>query len=197
MADRKKTRKILFRLLEIVFSVAPLLMLTVSLILARPQEDKAMSPSAQPAAEASQAISIDNEADLIQLVSAFPAPVMAFGSGSEMTFVSAVAADAAVSGGFGRIATLYWQTSDGEQVILKSIWPAGALDLLEGNYHFMPYAGPTFFGSTSVRMENDHSIRIHTTTDQALYTITLPQQLKDQVTFLCQALQLFTANQQD
>ena len=101
-----------------------------------------------------------------------------------------------VSGGFGRVATLYWQTAEGEPVTLRSIWPADAVSLLEGGFHFMPAAGPTLFGSASVRMEKDDSVRLHTATDQALYVVLLPRSLSGQVSDLCRSLQLFTAAQQ-
>ena len=44
MADGKKIRKYLLRIVEVLFSVALLVMLAVSLILAKPQEDKNISP---------------------------------------------------------------------------------------------------------------------------------------------------------
>ena len=153
-----------------------------------------MEPSpAQPSADARPAVSIDQETDLVKLVSDFPAPVMSYMSGSGMIFVSATSADAAVSGGFGRVTTLYWQTVDGEPVTLQSIWPADALSLLEDGFHFMPVAGPSLFGSMSVRMEKDDAVRLHVTTDQALYVVLLPRSLSGQVSDLCRSLQLFTA----
>ena len=129
------------------------------------------------------------------MIASFPAPVMNFMSGSGMTFVSASSADAALNGGFGRIATLNWQTPEGEPVMLRSIWPADALSLLEAGYHFMPYAGPTLFGNASVRMENDDAVRIHTATDRALYVVLLPRSLSGQAGTLCRSLQLFTVGE--
>ena len=64
MADGKKTRKVLIRILEIVFSAALLVLLAVSLILAKPQEDKTASAAPSPAVQAGQAIRIDHENDL-------------------------------------------------------------------------------------------------------------------------------------
>ena len=193
----KKLRKILIRFLEVLISAALITMLTVSLILAKPQEENTDPPAVLPSSETSTAVSVENETDLPRLISSFPAPVLSFLSGSGMTFVSAASSDAAVSGGFGRIAVLNWQTPEGDPVTLQSIWPADALDLLEDGYHFMPYAGPALSGSTSVRMENDSSIRLHMATDKALYIILLPRRLNSQVNSLCRSLQLFTANPQE
>ena len=194
MAGGKKIRKILFRFIGIVIFVALLALLAASLIIAKPQEEKQASAVSVPSAESSPAVSVEDEKDLARLISSFPAPVMSFMSGSGMTFVSASSADAAVEGGFGRIATLNWQTPEGEPVRLQSIWPAGALSLLEEGYHFMPYAGPALFGSTSVRMENDDAVRIHVATDQALYVVLLPRSLSADAGTLCRSLQLFTVN---
>lgn len=195
MAGAKKIRRILIRLIGVVITVALLALLAASLIIAKPQEKENVSVPSKPSTEASPAISIRNEQELADLISAFPAPVMSFMSGSGMTFISATSADAAVNGGFGRIATLNWQTPEGEPVQLRSIWPADALSLLETGYHFMPYAGPALFGSTSVRMENDDAVRIHIATDRALYVVLLPRALSPQTGALCRSLQLFSVSQ--
>ena len=153
MAGGKKIWKFLLKLLGALVSVALLALLAASLILAKPQKEETARAVTSPAPESRPAVTVEQESGLVRLVSDFPAPVMSFMSGSGMTFVSATSADAAVSGGFGRIATLYWQTPEGEPMTLRSIWPADALSLLEDGFHFMPYAGPALFGSTSVRME--------------------------------------------
>ena len=197
LAGRKKVWTLLLRLFGAALSVILLALLAASLILARPQDEKTETAAALPSSVSRPAVSADQESDLFQLVSDFPAPVMSFMSGSGMTFVSAVSSDAAVSGGFGRIATLCWQTAGGEPMVLRSIWPADALTLLESDYHFTPYAGPTLFGSVSVRMENNDSVRLHMTTDQAIYAVYLPRSLSGQINTLCRSLQLFTASPQD
>lgn len=194
MAGGKKIGKLLLRIGSAVISVLVLALVTFSLILAKPAPGEEAAPAAKPSREASPAVTVEAEKDLVDVVSAFPAPVMSFMSGSGMTFVSATVSDAAVDGGFGRVATLYWQTPGGEPMTLRSIWPATALDLLEKGYHFMPYEGPALFGNTSVRMENDSGLRFHTATDQALYAVLLPRSLSGEAANLCRSLQLFTAN---
>ena len=194
MAGGKKIRNLVLRLLGVVLSVVLLALIAVSLILAKPQEKDDEAPAAKPSAVSSPALTIDNENDLFRLVSDFPVPVMSFMSGSGMSFVSATSADTAVAGGFGRIATLYWQTPGSEPVTLLTVWPAD-LGLLENGFHFVPYAGPTLFGSTSVRMENDNYIRLHTEKDQALYVVLLPRSLSGQAGNLCRSLQIFTVSQ--
>lgn len=180
-------------LISAVLGTALLALLAASLILAKPQGEETETAAARPSQDASPAVSINSENDLVSLISAFPAPVMSFMSGSGMTFVSATSADLAYGGGFARIAVLYWQTAEGVPVTLRTVWPADALSLLEDGYHFMPYAGPALFGGASVRMENDETIRLHTATDQALYVVLLPRSLSSQVSTLCSSLQLYSA----
>ena len=195
MAAGKKLWKLLLKILACLVSVALLALAAASLILAKPApEEPSAAPAASPSAASGPALEIRDETELYRLVAAFPAPVMSFMSGSGMTFVSAVSADSAVSGSFARTATLYWQTEDARPLILQSICPADSLGLLEEGYHFSATAGPTLFGSHSVRMEKDEKIRIHTTTDQALYVLILPSSLSDRVSNLCRSLQLFTVN---
>ncbi len=195
MAGGIQIRKILVRIVGIVIAVALLVLLAASLIIARPADEEQAPVPVKPSAKASPAVTAESEKDLPEVIASFPAPVMNFMSGSGMTFVSASSADAALNGGFGRIATLNWQTPEGEPVMLRSIWPADALSLLEAGYHFMPYAGPTLFGNASVRMENDDAVRIHTATDRALYVVLLPRSLSGQAGTLCRSLQLFTVGE--
>ena len=193
MAGGKKVRKVLLRIVGTVIAIAVMALLAASLIIAKPQDEDPAPAAARPFTDASPAVTIEDELDLSQLFAAFPAPVMSFMGGSGMTFVSATCADAAVDGGFGRVATLNWQTAEGEPVRLRSIWPASALDLLEEGYHFMPYTSPALFGSSSVRMENDQTVRIHAATDQALYEVLLPRALSPETGNICRALQLYAS----
>ena len=194
MAAGKKLWKLLLKILAGLVSVALLALAAASLILAKPAEEPTSVPVATPSAASGPALEIRDETELYRLVAYFPAPVMSFMSGSGMTFVSAVSADSAVSGRFARTATLYWQTEDAQPLILQSICPADSLSLLEEGYHFSAVAGPSLFGNPTVRMEKDDTIRIHTTTDQALYVLILPSSLGNQVSNLCRSLQLFTVN---
>ena len=194
MAAGKKFWKLLLKILGCLVAAALLVLAAASLILAKPAPEQKEAPSETPSLPASPALEIREEAELYRLVAAFPAPVMSFMSGSGMKFVSALSSDAAVSGRFARNATLYWQTADGQPLILQSICPADALSLLEEDYHFSAAAGPTLFGNPSVRMEKGDTIRIHTATDQALYVLIIPRSLSDRISGLCRSLQLFTVN---
>ena len=198
MAGGKKVWKFLLRLLGALASVVALVMITVSLILASPQDKEEKPPAATPSPYASPAVTVEKETDLPRLIADFPAPVMSFMSGSGMVFVSATSADAAFEGGFGRIATLYWQTPEGDPVTLQSIWPSDALSLLDPGFHFQAGTCPTLLGNTAVRMENSESvIRYYTTTEKSLYAVLMPASLDEQVSDICRSLQLFTVNPSD
>ena len=192
MKVRKKLQKLLLKLLAAVLSLALLVSLGVALVLAQPQKDQAGDPEPQPLLSPSPAVTITAESDMRTLVLSFPAPVMSFVVGSGCTFVSGTSADVAVDGGFGRIASLSWTTPDGDTVLLQSIYPASALSLLDGGYHFSNIAGPTLFGSASVRMEKSGSVRIHAATDSALYVMTLPRSLASRVSEMSRFLQLYS-----
>ena len=113
--------------------------------------------------------------------------------GSGMIFVSGTSEDTAWEDGFGRIVTLYWQTTEGQPLILQSLYPASALDLMSReDYNFSAADGPTLFGQPSVRMENGDTVRLHTVTDSGIYVITAPRSLTGSFSVLTRSIQLFT-----
>ena len=192
-AERKTPRKILGKILGAAAMLAALAVLLCVLIIAQPQPDEEESAAPQPLLTASPAQSVTNEEDLRDLVRDFPAPVMSFMSGSGMTFVSGESKDAPYGGQYGRILTLYWQTPQGEPLILQSIYPAEALDLMgRGDYHFSATAGPTLFGQPSARMENADTIRAYVQSAEAgLYVLTVPKTLGGSLSAISKSIQLF------
>ena len=186
------------RLTGAILSLAMLAGLYFTLIIGHPQSMKeAEVPSEQPALTASPAMTIGREEELRNLIATFPAPVMSFMSGSGMVFVSGESADAAWKGQFGRILTLYWQTAEGQPLILQSIYPADALELMgKGDYSFSSVSGPSLFGQTTVRMENGETVRIHLqSAGRGLYALTAPRELTDSLGELTRSIQLFVVDQ--
>ena len=183
------------RILQIIaglLSVGLILLIGFLLILARPQPNEQQGSAPQPLLTATPAQSIEKEAELRSLVESFPVSVLSFMSGSGMSFVSGTSADAKLNGGFGRIVTLWWQTPEGDPLILQSIYPASALSLLSQDYHFSAVAGPTLFGSVSVRMENEESVRLHAATDTGLYVVIVPRAAASKLSSLSRSLRLFS-----
>ena len=191
----KKAGRIVLWMLGALLTLVLMALACAALILSRPEEESADSSSVQPLLGASSALHAEEENDLPDLVSAFPIPVMSFMSGSGLLFVSATSGDIGLEGGFGRMATLHWQTPSGDPVTLQSIYPASALSLIgKGNYHFVQAAGPALLGLTSVRMENAETVRLHVATDLGLYAVTVPNSLSNDLSSLCRSIQLFTAD---
>ena len=187
--------RILPKVLGALLSAAALMALYFTLVLAQPQGGPAEKPEPQPLLSPSPAMEISAEGELRSLAETFPAPVMSFMSGSGMVFVSGTSADAALGEGFGRVLTLYWQTPEGEPLILQSIYPAEGLELMgKGDYHFSDTAGPSLFGLSSVRMENGETVRVHVqAAGRGLYTVTVPASLAGSLSGICRSIQLFSA----
>ena len=186
---------LLGKILGAVLSLAVLAGLFLALIIAQPQPDQAEKAEAQPPLAAVPERSVTSENDLRELVESFPAPFMNFMSGSGMVFVSGEIKNARWSGGYGRILNLYWQTGEGDPLILRSICPADAIDLLgKGNYTFSDTAGPSLFGLSSVRMENEDTVRIHVQAEgRGIYALIIPRSLRGNLAGLARSIQLFTA----
>lgn len=195
MGGWKKIANVLLKVLAGALSVILMFMAGFLLVLAQPRPDDAEKAEPQPLLAASPALDISRETELRSLVAGFPVPVLSFMSGSGMTFVSGTSADASLDGGFGRVATLNWQTADGEPMRLQSIYPASALSLLDSGLHFSTILGPTLAGVESVRMENSEIVRIHAATDAGLYVVTIPKSLAPKLSSLCRSLQLFSVRQ--
>ena len=201
MAERRSGRQgffhLLMKVLTTLLSVALIVLVGALLVLAQPKPDEKQKAEPQPLLTASPAVNISVETDLRTLVESFPVPVLSFMSGSGMTFVSGTSYDAGLSGGYGRVAALYWQTQDGDPLILQSIYPASALSVLDNGFHFSQVTGPTLFGVESVRMEKGDVVRIHAATDTGLYVVTVPKSAAPKLSNLCRSLQLFTVKKEE
>ena len=196
-SGRRTILQVLLKVVTALFSVALIVLIGALLVLAQPKREDTEKAEPQPLLTASPAMNITVETDLRSLVESFPVPVLSFMSGSGMSFVSGTSSDAGLEGGFGRIVSLYWQTQDGDPLILQSIYPASALSLLEKGYHFSAVAGPTLFGMDSVRMENADTVRVHAATDTGLYVLTVPRSAASKISSLSRSLQLFSVRPSD
>lgn len=196
-SGRRTILQVLLKVVTALFSVALIVLIGALLVLVQPKREDTEKAEPQPLLTASPAMNIEAETDLRSLVESFPVPVLSFMSGSGMSFVSGTSADAGLEGGYGRVVSLYWQTQDGDPLILQSIYPASALSLLEKGYHFSAVAGPTLFGVDSVRMENADTVRVHAATDTGLYVVTVPKSAASKISSLSRSLQLFSVRPSD
>ena len=193
----RKFLRFLLKFLAGLLSVALIVMVGALLVLAQPKKDDTEKAEPQPLLTASPALNISSESEIRSLVESFPVPVLSFMSGSGNIFVSGSSADTGLKGGYGRIITLNWQMPDGDPLILQSIYPASALSVLGTGYHFSNIAGPTLFGSDSVRMEDAQTVRIHAATETGLYVIIVPKSAASKISSLSRSLQLFSVERSD
>ena len=196
-SGRRTILQVLLKVVTALFSAALIVLIGALLVLAQPKQEDTEKAEPQPLLTASPAMNIEAETDLRSLVESFPVPVLSFMSGSGMSFVSGTSSDAGLEGGYGRVISLYWQTQDGDPLILQSIYPASALSLLEKGYHFSAVAGPTLFGVDSVRMEKADTVRIHAATDTGLYVLTVPKSAASKISSMSRSLQLFSVRPSD
>ena len=191
----KIPKKIITLILKIISGVMTAILFAAVcfvLVMAHPQPDKQKSSEPQPLLTASPAMSASSAEDLKALIKSFPTKVMTFAGDSGMTFLAASSEDFSLSGGTGRVATLWFQDENGEQVILQSIYPSTALSRLEDGYRFSSTGGPMLFGSQSVRMEKADTVRIHAAVDTGLYVMMVPKSLGSQVAVLSRSLQIIS-----
>ena len=196
-SGRRTFLQVLLKVVTALLTAALIVLIGALLVLAQPKQEDTEKAEPQPLLTASPAMNIEAETDLRSLVESFPVPVLSFMSGSGMSFVSGTSSDAGLEGGYGRVISLYWQTQDGDPLILQSIYPASALSLLEKGYHFSAIAGPTLFGVDSVRMENADTVRVHAATDTGLYVLTVPKSAASKISSLSRSLQLFSVKSSD
>lgn len=165
----------------------------LAVILGHPQESETaiQVDMHQPLLNASPAVTIATEAEMDQLNASFPVPVLQAMSGSGLTLLSGVSCDLAYENGFARRVQLTYQTAMGQQMLVESLYPARALDLLgKGDYHMGSVAGQALAGMESVRMENGSSIRLHAQSETGLYVVTVPMMDSSDLAEAIRSLQL-------
>ena len=190
MKSRKKITTLVLRIISGILTAVLFAAVCFVLIMAHPRPDKEKRSDPQPLLTASPAMAVSSLPEMKAFVRSFPIPVMMFLDTDGLTFDCASSEDASLPGGKGRIASIWWKTGDGEEVILQSIYPANALSLLESGYHFSNTGGPMLFGSQSVRMEKADTVRIHAAVDTGLYVMIVPKSMASKVAALSRSLQL-------
>lgn len=195
MADRKPSlpRKILRKAAMVLAALLLLGAFYLAVVLGQPQESDApvQADRNQPLLSASPAVTIQEDSRLGDLTGPFPVPVLCAVSGGNLTFLSGVSCDLAYEGGFARRITLTYQTPDGQQLLVESLYPARALSLMgKGDYHMAGVAGQSLAGMQSVRMENDATIRLHAQSETGLYIVTAPRMDSSDLAALTRSLQL-------
>jgi len=188
-------KKILRGLLTALLTLLAAVVFYVAVILGEPQTEDvpALTPRMdQPLLTASQPMSAVEEGAVPVLRDAFPAPMLQPVPGSGLTFLSGECRDAAFEKSNGRILTLTYRTNQGQEITVRSIYPARALSLVEkGDYVLSDVAGQSLAGLKSVRMENGSHIRLHAQGEEAIYVLTAPQMTASELISITRSLQLY------
>lgn len=185
-------KRILHSALLLALTVVLLCAFFLAVIMGQPQ-DAPDSAAEQPLLPALSApLLISEQSQLMTLLDAFPAPVLAAMSSTAMTFIQGECGDVPFEDGYARIATLTYQTADGAEVTVQSIYPARALDVMgKGDYAISGTAGQPLAGLRSIRMERDGAVRMHAQGEEALYVVTLPAASSAVLRQLTSTLQLY------
>lgn len=199
-AKRNPARKkpVWGRILHVAAATLTTLVLLVvfylAVVLGQPTgEDDMPSLETQALLPAAPAEHIADEAELGELISRFPVPVMAFLSGAGPVLQQGASFDTAFENGFARVLELTYALADGGVVQLRTIYPARALSLIErGAYHLNRAGSVSLCGLRAVEMQSQQSIRLHAQSEDAVYVLTAPQMSDDALSTLTKSLQLLT-----
>ena len=105
--------------------------------------------------------------------------------------VSGSSYDQAFEGGFARLTELHYQTDNGLECTLTTIYPARAISLIgKGSYTLIGAAAQNLTGLTAVRTEDSQHIRLHAQASDALYVLTVPKVSDDTLTAITRVLEL-------
>lgn len=195
MQDIPLWRRMVKAVLASLLTVVLLSAFYLAVIMGNPHKEEGeggMAALEQPLLSALPApVTIREQSQLSQLRAAFPAPMMAAMNSSAMTLVEGACRDVPFENGLARTVTLTYRTAEGGIITVESIYPARALSLVgKGDYTLSATAGLTLAGYRSVRMENDHAVRMHAQGAEALYVVTLPALSAQALRTLTSTLQL-------
>ena len=149
---------------------------------AQNQDNTAYNPSQLLSSK--EPLHIESAAQIIDFTYQFPAPLLFLQESDTIEFLQADMYDLAYNQGFARVARLSYAINGAAPVYLHCIYPKEAFTLLGGNqFHLM--TSQEYLGAfPAVRMENSESARLHAQGNLALYSLTLPTTIKDQLTSL-------------
>lgn len=195
MQDIPLWRRMVKAVLASLLTVVLLSAFYLAVIMGNPHKEEgegSMAALEQPLLSALPApVTIREQSQLSQLRAAFPAPMMAAMNSSAMALVEGVCRDVPFENGLARTVTLTYRTAEGGIITVESIYPTRALSLVgKGDYTLSATAGLTLAGYRSVRMENDHAVRMHAQGAEALYVVTLPALSAQALRTLTSTLQL-------
>jgi len=174
-----RLKKFVSRFFTVLLSLLLAVVFYVAVVMGQPSAQVLESASApletQPPLPAQPAYQTQSAASMVELLGHFPAPALTFNESAGLAFVSGRAYDQAYEGGFARILEMIYLTPMGQQVSLKSIYPARAFELLgrEG-LALNDLVQGTLGGLNAVLMTDADTLRLHAQGAEAIYALTAP-----------------------
>ena len=143
----------------------------------------------QPLMTASPALHAASEDELPDLLRGLPMPVLAFLSGAGPDFADAASYDTAFEDGFARVVDLRYRIGE-NTVLARTIYPARAVSLIGRQGYTLTGEAVRMAGMAAIRMVSADTIRLHCTTEHAVYVLEVPRMSSDVLTALLQSTQL-------
>ena len=188
-----KTKPTAWRVIRAVLLTLLLLALAVvfyvSVILANPQEEENPIRTDPPLASAAPPVEMHSAADLPELLQDFPGPALM--APDSFTLIGGGMEDKPISGGYARVLTLLYQSPDGREIVLRSLWPAKSEEALDtAGWRLSTIAGQSVAGMESLRLEKGELMRLQCQGTEALYTVETDRISGDELATLLQPLLL-------
>ncbi len=179
-AAPSRWKRVLKRALAVLGIILALSIAYIFLLMGEPGEDDQLTAQNVSQEETIRvpiaATQASSDADLNLLAANFGKPVLALYSG-DLTLQKATLFDTAFRGGYARRLTLQYAFSDGSVLIVDSIRPTAAVELLkDANYSLNVNQLYTLAGMDAVRMDTDAQACLVARGSEAVYAIRCPAQ---------------------
>ena len=173
-----RLKKILLRIGGVMLALVLAVAFYLAVIMGQPDTqglEGGAAPAEQALRAAEPAYQIQEEGQVQALIDQYPAPALSFHELPGLSFVSGRSYDQAFEGGFARRLELVYQNAGGQSVVLESIYPARAFDLMsrEG-YALNTLTQTALAGQPAVVMTGEQGVRLHTQGEEAIYILTAP-----------------------
>lgn len=162
------------------------------IVMTAPQEGERAVVDDQPLMQAAAELHITGGEQLDTLLAGFPAPVLSSVGTGALTLNEGRCYDVPFEDGVARCADLTYALEDGRSLMLRSIYPARAVSLIERDGYAL-VGSVQFAGLEAVRMTREDSIRLHAQHSEALYVVIAPQMDYGELSDLLAGIQLTAA----